>query len=407
MMKVGIAYCNEPDAFECGRNVAQTAIAEGDIHTADLVFAFCCGHADHFEFYKGLRSIVGQEPPIIGGSAIGIITHAGLSYEGSPAGAMLIESEALEFHVASIGNIDRDEEIAGRSLAQSMAKVVAARLMLIFYDSIQRPASVSTPPIMNASLPLIQGMESVLGSNIPILGAGLLGSFDFGPAYQFCGHHVAQQSVVGLSINGDVKLYSQIMHGCTPQDGIYHTITRSKGAIVFEVDGRPVVDWIDEMYGHRDWRKQMPVKRLTLGVNYGEKFGVFKEDRFVNRLISGVLPDGDGIVLFEPDLLEGTEILFMLRDADAMVRSAKENTTYLMDQIAADNARPLYAFYMDCAGRAARYSETLQEEAGQVINELNKHNIPLFGFYSGVEIAPLLGQSRGLDWTGVLMILAG
>ncbi len=32
--------------------------------------------------------------------------------------------------------------------------------------------------------------------------------------------------------------------------------------------------------------------------------------------------------------------------------------------------------------------------------------IPFLGFYSGVEIASLMGRSRGLDWTGVLIIFA-
>jgi hypothetical protein len=406
MLKVGIAYCNEPNALESGRQLAQAAMAEGNLRSVALVIAFCSGDADHAQFYKGLRMVVGEAPPIIGGSSIGVITHAGLAYEGSPAGAMLIESEALEFHVESVSHINRDEETAGQLLAKRMAKDVAARLLLIFYDSIQRPASLSNPPIINASPLLIQGIESVLAPHIPIFGAGLISGFDFGPTFQFCGHHVAQQSVVGVSISGDVKVYARIMHGCTPQDGIYHTITRSKGAVVFEVDGRPIVDWIDEMYGHTDWQNQMPVKRLTIGVNHGEKFEKFDENNFVNRLIAGVLPDRDGIVLFEPDLPEGTEILFMLRDADAMIRSAKVNTTYLMDQILADHAHPQCAFYMDCAGRAASFSETLQEEADQIINEIKKYHIPLFGFYSGVEVAPLLGHSRGLDWTSVLIILA-
>jgi len=37
---------------------------------------------------------------------------------------------------------------------------------------------------------------------------------------------------------------------------------------------------------------------------------------------------------------------------------------------------------------------------------LNQYETPLLGFYSGVEIAPFLQKSRGLDWTGVLMVLA-
>ena len=34
------------------------------------------------------------------------------------------------------------------------------------------------------------------------------------------------------------------------------------------------------------------------------------------------------------------------------------------------------------------------------------YKTPLLGFYSGVEIAPFLQKSRGLDWTGVLLVLA-
>jgi hypothetical protein len=46
------------------------------------------------------------------------------------------------------------------------------------------------------------------------------------------------------------------------------------------------------------------------------------------------------------------------------------------------------------------------EEAAEVQKVLGERNIPLIGFYSGVELAPLLGRTRGLDWTGVLTILA-
>jgi small ligand-binding sensory domain FIST len=380
-------------------------MVNGNIRKADLVVAFCSGDYDHHEFYAGLRAVVGEAPAIIGGSAVGIITNAGLAYESYAAGAMIIDSETVGFDVASVGDINVDLTTAGRTLARHVNKNSSVSLLL-FYDSIQRPASGGSPPIINASLPLIKGVESVLEQAVPIFGAGLLGGFDFGSTYQFCGHHVARQSVVGVSIGGDVRLYSRIMHGCTPQDGIYHTITRSKGAVVYEVDGRPIVNWIDEMYGHTGWQKQMPVKRLTIGVNHGDKFSEFNERNFVNRLIAGVLPEQDGIILFEPDLCEGTEILFMLRDADAMIRSARKGAWEIVKQIKADGANPLCAFYMDCAGRAAAYSDTLHEEADEIISELNQHNIPLLGFYSGVEIAPMLGKSRGLDWTGVLIILA-
>jgi small ligand-binding sensory domain FIST len=126
----------------------------------------------------------------------------------------------------------------------------------------------------------------------------------------------------------------------------------------------------------------------------------------VNRLITGVLPNREGIMLFEPDLEVGTRIQFMLRDSQEMILSARQNTEKLVSQILADNKQPVFAAYINCAGRAASFSDTVKEEASEVVEILNRHRVPLLGFYTGVEIAPMLGESRGLDWTGVLIILA-
>ena len=77
-----------------------------------------------------------------------------------------------------------------------------------------------------------------------------------------------------------------------------------------------------------------------------------------------------------------------------------------MKEINDDGKIPVFALYIDCAGRAAEESNTETEEASEIQQVMNKYNTPLLGFYSGVEVAPILGRSRGLDWTGVLMVLA-
>jgi len=160
------------------------------------------------------------------------------------------------------------------------------------------------------------------------------------------------------------------------------------------------------LYGNQDWQMQHPVKRLTIGVNHGKRFVDYEEGAYVNRLITGVLPEGEGIVIFEPDLAVGTEILFMLRDSRQMIDSTKRNSTALLTQIKDDGRKPVFGLYIDCAGRTAGFSETMAEEAAEVRDLFKQSNIPFMGFYSGVEVAPLLGKSRGLDWTGVLWVIA-
>lgn len=404
-MKAGIGYANKQDAVALGKTVAENALRNGEIDTPSLVIAFCSGRTNHEEYFQGLQTVLGNQVSIIGGSAIGIITNHSLSYEGYPAGAAILESSTLLHREASAGGLDKDESQAGQKFAKRLSNIINEKLLLIFYDSIKKAPTPTTPPVMNASPPLIKGIEETLQSNVPIIGGGVIGDYSFNHSKQFCGSFVSEQRVVGALMGGDFQPYFRIMHGCIPKDGIYHTITKSRGPVIYELDGKPIVQLIDEKYGTRDWRRQLPVKRLTLGVNHGDKFGDLKEENFVNRLITGVLPDGEGIVIFEPDLAEGTEIMFMLRNNKTMMASTIKNASELMEEIASHGEKAVFGLYIDCAGRTANASDALTEEASEIQKIFNRHNTPLFGFYSGVEIAPLFGKSRGLDWTAVLLVL--
>ena len=405
-MSVGIGYCNRKDAFVSGKRVAEIALEKGNINRPDIVFAFCSGQLDHDEFFGGLQSVLGNEVPITGGSAVGIITNDAVSYEGYPSGAAAVQSDTLRYSVAAVGDLDKGEEPAGRKLAAALSNKRDGKLLLVFYDSIKTPATDDIPPTLNSSSPLIEGIEQELRSNTPIIGAGLIGDYALTSTKQFCGSYVDTQGVVGVMVEGDFKPYFRIMHGCTPLAGVHHTITKMEGSIIYELDGKPIVEMIDDLYGNQDWRHQHPVDLLTIGRYLGERFEEPQEAHYTNRLITGVLPNGEGVGIFEPDFDPGTEIQFMLRDTAKMIESANKNSAELMEQIKADGAKPLFGMYIDCAGRAATYLHTTIEEAAEVQEVFNHYNTPLLGFYSGVEIAPLLEKSRGLDWTGVLLVLA-
>jgi small ligand-binding sensory domain FIST len=84
-----------------------------------------------------------------------------------------------------------------------------------------------------------------------------------------------------------------------------------------------------------------------------------------------------------------------------MLDSVGQRTRDLLASVR--HKRPIFALYIDCAGRTSAFSGAEIEEAAILQAELGLE-IPLLGFYSGVEIAPLLGRSRPLDWTGVLTL---
>lgn len=405
-MKAGTGYSNKRDAFAAGREVAENAMRSLGAERADLVIAFRRGYLDHYDFFKGIVSITGNKIPVIGGSAVGIITNNHLFYREFASGAAVLNSDSLTHRVLCAENLDKDEEKAGEALGDALSKERDGKLVLLFYDSIKRPPSDNMPPALNSSSLLLKGLERGFTQKTPVIGAGLVGGYDFNFSRQFCGSYVGDQRAVGTLLDGDFNVYSRITHGCTPLDGIYHKITGMEGSFIYELDHRHVAEIIDDVYGGKGWREQQPVKLLTVGVNCGDRWDVSEESTCVNRLILGALPDGKGISIFEPDLEEGTMIRFMVRDTDEMIRSARKHAEGIMEEIIAKGERPVFGLYIDCAGRTAEYQNIMSEEAAIIQNIFNLYGVQLFGFYSGVEIAPMPEKSRGLDWTGVLLVFS-
>jgi hypothetical protein len=407
MNKIGIGYDNDQEAFRLGKSVATAALQAGDIDQADILIAFCNGHVDLGRFHDGLRSVVGFATPIIGGSSLGVITGNALSYHGYPAAAAAIKSDVVRFTVSSAGAMDQDEALAGKRMINGLRPSNADKLLLLFYDSIRIPASPSSPPVLNSSAPLLRGVEDKTAGHVPIFGAGLMGDYNFSGTKQFCGFRVDSQQAVGCMATGDFFVYNTIMHGCIPLDGVYRKITRMKDDIIYELDGQPVVPIINHLFGNSKWQEERPIiSNLTIGVNHGDRFGIPHESHFVNRLITGVVEDGAGVGMFEADLDVGQEIQFMIRDNRMMIKSVRDNVAEIMARIKLVGKVPFFALYINCGGRTAEYSVTEEEEAAEIQKAMRSAGIPFLGFYSGVEIAPMMGRSRGLDWTGVLVILA-
>lgn len=406
MVKVGVGFARDLQSSELGVKAGKEALANGELKKSELKFilAFCTNEVNYESFFKGIQSIVGKNVPIIGGAAVGVITNKNLLYCKKVGAVAFIESNDMDIAVNFANGLKDSEFEAGKKLLAGVKDLEAKKLYLLFYDSIKFCASPKAPPVLNASLPLLNGLRSKINNGTPVIGAGLTGDFDLGKAKLFCGDTVKDDCAVMAMLGGTFNYYSTIMHGCTPKDGVYHTITKMSGQFIYEVDNRPIVEVINEAYGNEDWQMQNPVGTLTIGVNHGGKYSDYSEGNYVNRLICGVLPDKSGIVLFEPDLSEGTEFQFMLRDSIRIIDTTKKETEKLLLKIEEDGQRPVFAFYIDCAGRTIYLSNNIKEEASEVQDVLNIHNVPLLGFYSGVEIAPLLGESRGLDWTGVLLI---
>ena len=401
--RAGIGFDDGRDSFEAGRRAAAVALRDRGDTQRSLILAFCGGKHEAEAVYDGIRSEVG-DAPIVGGSAVGVITNENLGYGGHEVGVAALPG-GLAVETAAAGDLDSGERNAGLVLGRTLAPArnPNEKLSLLFYESVRKPPPPE--PVLNVSSYLLDGFEEAMGpSPLTIVGAGLIASYAFEIGRVFCGQAVANQHAVAALLSGDCAVSTAILHGCQPISD-YHTITRVEGPVVYEIDGRPALEVIDGLLGDSDWQQRLPLLLVTLGVNHGEKYAPYNESHYVNRLIVGIVPEAKAIVLFEADFENGTEFQFMRRNAQLMEASAEQGCTAAMASLEEEGLDPFFALYVDCAGRTAAFSGAEREEAA-IVQEIVGDRVPLLGFYSGVEIAPLLGKSRGLDWTGVLTVLS-
>ena len=121
-MKAGVGFASLASGLDSGKSAAAEAMKSGGVSAPELVLAFCGGEVDAEAFYDGVRAAVGPGAPILGGSAIGVITGHELSYQGKPGGVAVLDLGGSVRAISAVDGIDRGELDAGRRLGRSLSE---------------------------------------------------------------------------------------------------------------------------------------------------------------------------------------------------------------------------------------------------------------------------------------------
>ncbi len=398
--RAAVSYSEVSDSFQAGVQLAHE-VKQKLTGRIDAALMMSTSKQDPKRLLAGVRSVLG-EVPVYGGYAVGIITHDRLGYEGYQCGLAAFSFEGgARLDVFSEGGLAGNEHTVGARLAAQMAAKPGEgeQGLCLLYDSV-RDKSVAGDWVLNVATPLLAGMSERIGEWPPTVGVGMLGDMQFNPTYQWVGAEVREQAALALRFS-NVRLDYVIMHGCAPISD-YHTVTKAESNVVLEIDGAPALDAVAKMMGagaERSW-EQYPLF-VTLGQNRGDKYGDFNEADYANRLVAGIDRERKGLVMFEPDLVAGSEVQLMGRSVDFSYIARR--TEELLARV--EERHPFFAFYIDCAGRASAYCGSDGEEAAEVQRVIGTR-VPFLGAYSGVEIARVGSEVRPLDWTGVLCVLS-
>lgn len=399
---VSIAFSEDTNSFNAGYEVGESVLSKAEHKRYSFAFLFSSAKHDSSEVFSGVRKVLNPNTKIIGGSTPGIITNDYFGYGNHHVGLALLSSDEDIFSTYIESGLNRSEFESGSSLGEQINENESnIDSMLVFYDSVKQSAKLGSPA-MNLATPLINGIKSKI-SPLPVFaGCGTLADafFDY-PSIQYYNDKIYEQCVMALVLNNSLQMDTIILHGTKPASG-YHTITKSEGNIIYEIDNKPALVLISEILGEDSglqW-EDFPLF-LTLGLNKGDKFGDYNEDNYANRLCLAIIRELKAIVMFEPDIIPGMEIQIMRRSFD--FNYIGERVIDIFKKI--EGRKPVLAFYINCLGRCSAYSG-LEKEDVEELQKFIPKELPLFGIYSGVEIAKVGNDVQALDWTGVLCILS-
>ena len=399
-MQVSVGYSNIPISEAAGLEAVRHAESNTDrAMPCDMVMLFCTARHDQDVLRAAIAKITGQNTPIYGGGAVGVITNDYFGYAGDQVGVACFWLDETHCDVLIEPDLEKSEEETGLRMGKRLADldIKNKSQSLLFYDAIFWDNNNNIRMLMATHL--LSGIEKSLGFFPRLSGAGLMGDHICTPTRVFTGDGLDAHCAMSFSFSDDIQIDSVIMHGCRPASG-YFTVTKSEGPVILEINGMPAIPFIDSLLEGAVKPEEYPFF-LLFGINHGDKWGEYDESLYASRLCLGIDPEHNGIVMFEPDMVEGTQFQLMYRTLDYGYMKTKIDA--LFDSLT--DREPLFAMYIDCAGRCAGYGGNDMEDA-ITLQESIRDRVPLLGIYSGVEIAPLGGKPRGLDWTGVLCLFS-
>jgi hypothetical protein len=226
---------------------------------------------------------------------------------------------------------------------------------------------------------LVRGLNSEVSPSVVVTG-GLAGDGDrFRQTWVLQERRPQSGFVTAVGFYGDHVRIGHGSKGGWDRFGPERRVTKSKGNILFELDGRPALQLYKEYLGDR--ATGLPATGLLFPLS-------LRADRSNSKsLVRTILAvnEGDQSLTFAGDIPEGSFAQLMKANFDRLVQGASEAAT--TTKLSADGDACTLAIAISCVGRRLVLGERTEEETEATLEVLPKGTQQI-GFYSYGEISP-------------------
>jgi hypothetical protein len=169
--------------------------------------------------------------------------------------------------------------------------------------------------------------------------------------------------------------------------GVVRTITKSKGNVLYEFDGKPALALYKEYLG--EMAKDLPASGLLFPLSLSIKNDKGEAVEIVRTLLA-VDEDAQSLT-FAGDIPEGGTVRFMKANFDRLVDGASGAANMSTEALAEEKVD--LAILISCIGRKLVLKERIEDEVEAVSERLGAQ-AAITGFYSYGEICPTTPTER-------------
>ncbi|HBG07519.1 MAG: histidine kinase [Geobacteraceae bacterium GWC2_58_44] len=375
---VGVGYSLQKNPVDAGKEAALKALQQGNITRPDFVFVFATIGYNQQVLIHAIREAT-SGAPLSGCSGEGIITQGMVAETNFGVCVMAIASDELSFANVQIKDIGVGVDLAGQRLAAELQPLLAPDSIacFLFVDGLVfdfDPFRAAFEKSLQRETPL------------PLFGGLAADNWATRKTYQYHDDQVISQGMSCVLMTGNGKVAWGVSHGCVPI-GTKRTITRSKGNIIYEIDGVPALealkDYVEEG-SESQWNKM--TLNLCLGFKTPEHIRKAYGEFFVRYMMDK--DDREGYVTIQSDVTDGTELWIVRRDKDLIRQGLRDISRQIKEKTGA--ARPKLVMQFECMGRGkVVFREQEKIELLRSLQEDVGADLPWIGFYTYGEIGPI------------------
>ena len=379
-IKAGVGMSYGDDAYAVGVNACQDAIEQLGDKNPDLLILFGSVKYDQEKMLSGVRSVVPMAL-LVGSSTSGEIITSGPVKERSIS-VMAIKSPEIKYFVGVGENIAAGPREAGKVAADKVKAQAGSDLK----------AFMMIPDVLVGNgADIVRGVLDSLGAHFPVVGGASGDDFAFKKTYQYVNDKVYSGSVVGLGLTGNFKMGIGVKHGWIPV-GEPMKITKSSGAVIHEINNAPAIKIYEDYFGKEEAKVLHTEPLAKLAITYPLGMKVAGSDELLIR--DPITVDEHGSITCAAEMPEGSEVRLMVGSREEAVKVAKIAAEDAVAQLGGSAPKAVIIF--NCIARNKLFGDKSGEEITAIQQAVGKE-VPLIGFYTYGEQAPLGGEVKNIE----------